>query len=61
LFCEAKVLSNLLVGCCFHQHGRDLIVSARHRAIGLSDFLFSSRQSALVLFDLGLSDETFFE
>src|SRR4026207_2045005 len=61
LLCEAKVLCDLLIGFCFHEHAGDLLVSARHRAIRLGDLLFSNRQRALVLFELRLWDQSFGE
>src|SRR6185369_9938236 len=61
LLCEAKVLCDLLVGFCFHEHGGDLLVSTRHRAISLGDLLFGNRQRALVLFELCLWNQSFSE
>src|SRR5690349_17373024 len=58
---ETKVLRDLLVRFCFHEHGCDLLVSAGHRAISFSDLLLSNCQRVLVLFDLRLWDQSFGE
>src|SRR5689334_10361937 len=52
LFGEGKVLRELLIGVLFHQHARDLIVSAAHLPLRLGDFRLRRAESVLVIRDL---------
>ena len=61
LLCEPKVLRDLFVGGCFHEHASNLRFSTRHLTISFADLLLSERQGTFVLFDLRLRDQSFSE